>query len=62
MPFSMNSLIRALCATLFVAAAFAFSGCTSKTSDDSSIPWSRPAGWEGNIPGMGDPGDTSGVH
>lgn len=28
-------------------------GCTSRTSQDTSIPWSRPAGWEGQIPGMG---------
>ena len=28
-------------------------GCTSKTEQDSSIPWSRPASWEGGIPGMG---------
>jgi len=29
------------------------SGCTSKTEQDSSIPWSRPATWEGGVPGMG---------
>ena len=28
-------------------------GCTSRTAQDSSIPWSRPANWEGQIPGMG---------
>jgi hypothetical protein len=28
-------------------------GCTSRTAQDTSIPWSRPAGWEGQIPGMG---------
>ena len=28
-------------------------GSTSKTEQDSSIPWSRPASWEGGIPGMG---------
>jgi hypothetical protein len=27
------------------------SGCASQ--QDSSIPWSRPAEWEGRIPGMG---------
>lgn len=51
-----------LLAFLTVAVAFAVSGCTSKTPEDSSIPWSRPASWEGTVPGMGDPGDTSGVH
>ncbi len=29
------------------------SGCTTKTPEDSTIPWSRPASWEGGIPGMG---------
>jgi hypothetical protein len=29
-----------------------FSGC-SIPQQDSSIPWSRPADWEGQIPGMG---------
>ncbi len=29
------------------------SGCASKQPEDSSIPWSRPASWEGGIPGMG---------
>ncbi|MDP2138516.1 MAG: hypothetical protein Q8J74_11760 [Candidatus Didemnitutus sp.] len=28
------------------------SGCTSP-QQDSSIPWSRPADWEGRVPGMG---------
>jgi hypothetical protein len=29
------------------------SGCATKQPEDSSIPWSRPASWEGGIPGMG---------
>lgn len=29
------------------------SGCTTRTSQDTSIPWSRPANWEGQVPGMG---------
>ena len=28
-------------------------GCSSRTAADTSIPWSRPANWEGQIPGMG---------
>ncbi|HEY8933094.1 MAG TPA: hypothetical protein VIM44_07270 [Rariglobus sp.] len=35
-------------------------GCTSKTEQDSSIPWSRPASWEGGIPGMGGMGSPGG--
>ncbi|MFA5263981.1 MAG: hypothetical protein WC378_09140 [Opitutaceae bacterium] len=30
-------------------------GCTTRTASDSSIPWSRPQSWEGQIPGMGSP-------
>jgi hypothetical protein len=45
--------------TLFTLLLFAFgallTGCTTKTSKDSSIPWTRPASWEGGIPGMGNP-------
>jgi hypothetical protein len=38
---------------LFIAiAAMALAGCT-KRQDESSMPWSRPADWEGRIPGMG---------
>lgn len=43
--------------TLFVLIVSAlvllgFSAC-STPQQDSSIPWSRPADWEGRIPGMG---------
>jgi hypothetical protein len=33
------------------AVLLGFSGCFS-TQQDSSIPWNRPASWEGQIPGM----------
>ncbi len=33
-------------------------GCTAKQPEDSSIPWSRPASWEGGIPGMGGMGGS----
>ena len=36
------------------------SGCTTKTEADSTIPWSRPANWEGGIPGMGSMGGPGG--
>ncbi|EIP97808.1 hypothetical protein OpiT1DRAFT_02258 [Opitutaceae bacterium TAV1] len=45
-------MIRA--ALVLLTAAFLVlgtSGCTTKTKDDSSIPWSRPASWEGQAPG-----------
>lgn len=36
-----------------LAGAFFSTGCTSAQEADSSIPWSRPANWEGQVPGMG---------
>lgn len=30
-------------------------GCQMQPQKDTAIPWSRPAGWEGQIPGMGQP-------
>ena len=37
------------------------SGCASKQPEDSSIPWSRPASWEGGVPGMGGMGQPGGM-
>jgi hypothetical protein len=37
---------------LTLALASLFSGCVAPKTD-SSIPWNRPADWEGRIPGMG---------
>ncbi|HYP16098.1 MAG TPA: hypothetical protein VEQ65_02725 [Opitutus sp.] len=37
---------------LAIAFAAILSGCASPKRD-TSIPWSRPADWEGQIPGMG---------
>lgn len=44
--------LLALLATATVLAGL--TGCTTPPRD-SSIPWSRPAEWEGRIPGMGGP-------
>ncbi len=50
----------ALTALLFATAVLCCtSGCSAKTEDDSTIPWSRPASWEGGLPGM-TPGTGSG--
>ncbi len=32
---------------------FVFVGCAKVEDEDSTIPWSRPADWEGKVPGMG---------
>jgi nitrous oxide reductase accessory protein NosL len=48
----MKLLARA--ALLLLAALGALlAGCSMESAKDSSIPWNRPADWEGQIPGMG---------
>lgn len=49
----MKSCLRLLAVLLVSTGSLAFTGCTSRSDHDTSIPWSRPAGWEGQIPGMG---------
>lgn len=50
-------MLRRLLAICLGSAFLALSlGCVSKQPEESSIPWSRPASWEGGIPGMGSPG------
>ncbi len=42
---------------LVVASGFLlFSGCEEKSPYDTSIPWTRPASWEQQLPGVGNPG------
>jgi len=49
----MNAAKKPLLVLLFLAALAALcAGCVGPRSD-SSIPWNRPAPWEGQIPGMG---------
>jgi len=49
--------MKKLIITLFALALTAiFTGCTTSPRD-STIPWGRPADWEGGIPGMGNPTD-----
>ena len=33
--------------------ALLMSGCTEKSPYDTAVPWSRPADWENQVPGMG---------
>ena len=40
---------------LLLALGALLTGCSLQPQKDTSIPWSRPAGWEGQIPGMGSP-------
>jgi len=48
----MPNIRKIIFALLMSALALlGLAGCGS-TQQDSSIPWSRPADWEGQIPGM----------
>lgn len=53
-PQSMKHAKTAILGTLLLLLGFAFTGCTTRKGD-SSIPWSRPADWEGQIPGLSNP-------
>lgn len=55
-----SSLFRLLAALVVASAGlFAFTGCQSG-AQDSAVPWGRPAGWEGGLPGVGSGGPGSG--
>jgi hypothetical protein len=45
-------LRRIIMLSVLAGGLFAAAGCQS-TAEDSSVPWSRPAEWEGRMPGMG---------
>lgn len=49
----MNRLKQPIFVLLILALGAMLTGCTHKTAKDTSIPWSRPADWEGQMPGMG---------
>lgn len=51
----MTSLTRSVFALLILAVGALVGGCSTQSPKQTSIPWSRPAGWEGQIPGMGQP-------
>ena len=51
----MTTLKKTILATLLLATGAIVGGCSTQSPKQTSIPWSRPAGWEGQIPGMGQP-------
>lgn len=51
----MTSLPKLLLASLLLACGALATGCSTNSPKQSSIPWSQPAAWEGQIPGMGQP-------
>jgi hypothetical protein len=48
----MTSFTKTLLALLLVAGGAFVAGCSTNSPKQSSIPWSQPASWEGQIPGM----------
>jgi hypothetical protein len=51
----MTKPTKPVCVLLLLAFGALLGGCSTRTSKETTIPWSRPAGWEGQIPGMGQP-------
>ena len=51
----MSSLSKPILALILLALGALAGGCSTNSPKQTSIPWSRPAGWEGQIPGMGQP-------
>jgi hypothetical protein len=49
----MNASVKSCLSLLLLALAALAAGCSTQTPTDSSIPWSRPANWENQVPGMG---------
>ncbi len=56
----MNPSLKRVAAVLLIVLGGALAGCSIDNPTDSSIPWNRPADWEGQIPGMN--GSGSQVH
>ena len=51
----MTTHKKALLLALLASLAAFLGACSTNSPKKSSIPWSQPAGWEGQIPGMAQP-------
>jgi len=49
----MNSLKKPVLVVLLMSLGALLGACSTNGPKRSAIPWSQPAGWEGQIPGMG---------
>lgn len=45
--------IRTILYLLLLFGLMMTTGCFDASPDDQEIPWSRPADWEGGVPGIG---------
>ena len=51
----MTSFKKTILATVLAGLGLIAVGCSTHSPKQSSIPWSQPQAWEGQIPGMGQP-------
>ncbi len=51
----MTSLKKSVFVLLLAGFGALAGGCSTSGPKKSAIPWSQPASWEGQIPGMGQP-------
>ncbi len=51
----MTSLKKTSLVLLLASFGVLLGACSTNSPKQSAIPWSQPASWEGQIPGMGQP-------
>ena len=53
LPPTMNTFKKSTLIVLLLSLGAVVGGCSTRAGSKSAIPWSQPAQWEGQIPGMG---------
>jgi len=49
----MKKILKTIIALFLLSLlAMSMTGCLNKAPDESSMPWSRPATWENQVPGF----------
>lgn len=51
----MISSTKSVLALVLIATGALLAACSTRSPKQTSIPWSQPASWEGQIPGMAQP-------
>jgi nitrous oxide reductase accessory protein NosL len=49
----MKTFLKTVVGLLWLALGLFLAGCQTQAPQASAIPWSQPANWENQIPGMG---------
>jgi hypothetical protein len=53
-PSTISVMTNRILTLLLLLAGLLFNtGCFNANPDDQELPWSRPAEWEGGVPGLG---------